>query len=1082
VRVTEQREDGDGAQTVPPAQAPGGGDETTVATPPPRAGLEMSLFGLVNLDDRAGFEERTARYITDFYDDIAAADGDIGLGEVRAAVTNVTFAMISVTGESSPSGSTIGTDCTLIDPLRVTFTLEVQYLVTSDLSIGVDDIVTAPFATEALRELYVDYLKADDVLDEWEDLRCASEVRLPPDGPAPPPPKTPSPVASEPPTSQPAAAGGGDLPVVVTPPPMDGLKILLYGLESLEEQEEFEVLMGEYISDFYNGDTAAAADPTWGDDDLRSIVTNVTLATVVISDTSFPPGGLATLPDCDLIDPLAVTFSFEVGSYYVTDDDPASGATFDDVVAFPFSTEEFRRSFIDGYVAANDVFGSWDDLLCASGIQFPEVGGGGGGPTTLAPSTAPTLSPDDGSPTTPTVESPPALAGLEMDLFGLISLSELDRVRYAERTAAYIDSFYNGGGGDNNGTSSPDGNNSSLADIRISISDANTSIVVTDQDVALGSVSGDDCTLIDPMTVVFTMEITYTRMSDAPSSTIIALDDVVTYPFSTEEFRRSYIDDYLKGGAGDGSSAGGFQELRCAGEIRLPDGDAQTIADDPPGTDDIFNDLRIGGQDHPLGDDDDGGYNERRCEGRLRGILPERREEFDVGFAYGVELSAPSWSEEEYEDLMGELQRLILDFVAASVLMCPNDDDYATVPRSAAGPVRPYHEGAGGHARAPSVARIRYPEYGRITTMRAVECADGPTTTTASSCAEMDVVLLVTASADVPRWEAHADVLASLAAALRNSELFAEFVPGLIGTSYLGPDPRAASTLPNVGVVEEHDDGPTASSTTPGTTFAVVVSVVCVALMLKATAVIAYSSTGDGAIERVVSYYRRRRWYRRGALPTCSGPMAEEEEGDHYGGDDDEDRPDPDEDGAEALVPYFGGTMPQFSPGGHSEDGFDGGIDHPGSEDGQGGQDWALVSHMGHHSQAGEDGRDNGAVLPFSFGDHSVDGSSRYTGHSESEDSQWGLDLEPVSVIDHSPVVEALALGGVRTVARPRRSHRLPFSYSGGSFEDGSRFGEEVDTPIETEEGCHPVGEVVAQHLLPIVSPMETEGECHPVS
>jgi hypothetical protein len=78
-------------------------------------------------------------------------------------------------------------------------------------------------------------------------------------------------------------------------------------------------------------------------------------------------------------------------------------------------------------------------------------------------------------------------------------------------------------------------------------------------------------------------------------------------------------------------------------------------------------------------------------------------EEFELSFVYGVESSSNDVC--EYTD---DLENLVLDFVASTVLICTGESDTFAVQRS---------QHLAGEIRDSGVVRIRYPEYGEITTI-----------------------------------------------------------------------------------------------------------------------------------------------------------------------------------------------------------------------------------------------------------------------------------------------------------------------------------------------------------------------------
>jgi len=72
-------------------------------------------------------------------------------------------------------------------------------------------------------------------------------------------------------------------------------------------------------------------------------------------------------------------------------------------------------------------------------------------------------------------------------------------------------------------------------------------------------------------------------------------------------------------------------------------------------TDDIFDEFR---RFDPV-------HYKRKCDEQLYEVMPERREEFELSFEYGVESARG-----DYHDYVEELEGLILDYLAASVLRC----------------------------------------------------------------------------------------------------------------------------------------------------------------------------------------------------------------------------------------------------------------------------------------------------------------------------------------------------------------------------------------------------------------------------
>ena len=354
------------------------------------------------------------------------------------------------------------------------------------------------------------------------------------------------------------------------------------------------------------------------------------------------------------------------------------------------------------------------------------MGGGDGGSTS---------SPSAGSDETSTSRSI-SKSDLEMDLFGLLSLSFEDQFHYTEQTAAYLIDFWSENG-------NPDYpvtvDTSSPGAIFISIQDQSFD--------PMGTTSGPDCSDIDPVTIIYTLGMQYT--SSDPN---LSDDDVITYPFSTFDFQQRYVNNYLK--ADD--ITGGFQTLQCVSEVRIPEsGDDSTLGvevmptlpsgevDDSglvnemlPGTevvageeeemsqesqptnspivedDDIFGNIDVRMTD-PLLSHHGNSAHEKKCNNKLRSIPQDAIEELEVSFAYGIESTS-----EEYDDLIEDMESLMLDFVATSVLQC-SDESEGSSPVAAQLRKKKNSSQIGNNdgGNDSSVIRIRYPEYGQITTV-----------------------------------------------------------------------------------------------------------------------------------------------------------------------------------------------------------------------------------------------------------------------------------------------------------------------------------------------------------------------------
>ena len=301
-------------------------------------------------------------------------------------------------------------------------------------------------------------------------------------------------------------------------------------------------------------------------------------------------------------------------------------------------------------------------------------------------------------------------------------------MHFPEKTVAYLTDFW-----------SENGN----PDYPVTFDDSPGTISVSIQDQRfdpMGIISGTDCNVIDPVTIIYTLEMQYT--SSDPN---LSDDDVITYPFSTLDFQQRYINNYLK--ADDITD--GFQSLQCVSEVRIPEGDSSTLGVDVmptlpsgevddsglvnemlPGTevvageemsqtqptnsptedDDIFGNIDVRMAD-PVGHGNSA-Y-ERKCNNMLRSIPQDAIEEIEVSFAYGIESTT-----EDYDDLIEDLESLILDFIATSVLQCSDESEEGS--SQVAAQLRKKRNGrkiGNDDGDDSSVVRISYPEYGQITTI-----------------------------------------------------------------------------------------------------------------------------------------------------------------------------------------------------------------------------------------------------------------------------------------------------------------------------------------------------------------------------
>jgi hypothetical protein len=150
-----------------------------------RSDIGQDLIGIPNLGPISTdvYNIQTAAYISAFY------DGD--------PFVSVSTTLVSVTDESIPIGSIEGSDCSEIDPLVVSFTIEMTYSTTNPVT-TFDEIIKLPFSTAAFQDRFInDYLKANDANGGFATLKCVSGLMIPA------PPGTTSPTGTNVPSSVP---------------------------------------------------------------------------------------------------------------------------------------------------------------------------------------------------------------------------------------------------------------------------------------------------------------------------------------------------------------------------------------------------------------------------------------------------------------------------------------------------------------------------------------------------------------------------------------------------------------------------------------------------------------------------------------------------------------------------------------------------------------------------------------------------------------------------------------------------------------------------------------------------------------
>ena len=415
-------------------------------------------------------------------------------------------------------------------------------------------------------------------------------------------------------------------------------------------------------------------------------------------DTNTGDGNNATTPyheDCS--DNPALSLVFTASLSYRTRGAPT--LTVNDVIQEPFSTEAYRDAYVDIFLRQleDQVF---NNVTCSSRVGLPPMDTPSMSPApsllSKSPTSAPSLSltsslvPSSTANNGTMAPTPPPFStsirqDLEMDFFGLVSLSSAGQSLIADEMASYMNDFYNDSDGDD-----PTG-------LRASVSIVSSEVAITDQKTPTGSTSGLDCDLIDPVIITFTLQISY---ETAANGTDVDLDDVLTLPFDNEEYRQDFLEDYLR----VNDVSGELEDLQCVNEIRLPTSAPSSMPTEY--VDDIFGDMRT--SVNPLS-----GIrvldNERKCDKGM--ISPQNKteveEEFEVSFVYGVETSLIL----DEHSFLDDLEGLILDVVANSVLRCfyrgvIGGDSGGGVQSST---LRRGEVGDEDTGTATSVVRIRYP-------------------------------------------------------------------------------------------------------------------------------------------------------------------------------------------------------------------------------------------------------------------------------------------------------------------------------------------------------------------------------------
>ena len=168
---------------------------------------------------------------------------------------------------------------------------------------------------------------------------------------------------------------------------------------------------------------------------------------------------------------------------------------------------------------------------------------------------------------------------------------------------------------------------------------------------------------------------------------------------------------------------------------------------------------------------------------------PQKKvDEFELSFIYAVESMQPNYA---YID---DLEDWILYYVAKATLYdCSVDKSASQFLRSNA-VVEDDH--VADEVEFSGVVKVRYPQDGHGITVRTSEC--DPTSSVAKGCAVWSTrLVLSTVELSVPT--VHGDMLQLLSDSLNNGT-FVEYIPDLISTAYLGPNPVALAVQEDIEV------------------------------------------------------------------------------------------------------------------------------------------------------------------------------------------------------------------------------------------------------------------------------------------
>ena len=396
--------------TTNPSMAPSNRATSEEIVSDKKEDLKMLLYGidLLTPDRIEVYENETATYIEDFYNNYTTGSGIRGqVYDVNATVTVIDWSQptnpfvgakrmfrnrkVGQTEMASDDKAKVivldvSEPCTGDFPLTVTLALELEYRV-DDPTLALSDLIaSAPFRTVESRTVYIsDYLQSENY---FNGLYCTSKIVFD-DQRSPVPTSFHTPVFPGGATPSPSGLNVSATPTISSAPTFEGIADSL--MPTLDNE----------TTDFPTNNGSISPAPS----NSMMPTLNATVSTIPSSAPS------------SLNETLTPTISNQTSK---------------NTTAVPSLTPIPNASSLPTASVLN---------ISAAPSESPSSIDSGANDTSLAPSisrntTAPTLFVSQA----PTVTLPP----WEMRLYGMTELLETGQVVYDERTALYVEAFYNG--------------------------------------------------------------------------------------------------------------------------------------------------------------------------------------------------------------------------------------------------------------------------------------------------------------------------------------------------------------------------------------------------------------------------------------------------------------------------------------------------------------------------------------------------------------------------------------------------------------------------------------------------------------